>query len=59
MSDRYETVEVPFRTVGNRRCLTRLQLENEPWLKDFFDRFRHCFELDGYYDVYWFYPDGK
>jgi hypothetical protein len=45
MTDRDSTVEVPFVQIGNRRGLTREQLEENPWLLDFYKRFQHCFEL--------------
>lgn len=56
MASRYETVEVPFFTIGNRQCLSREQLENLPWLAVFFARFRHCFVQDEMCDVFWYEP---
>lgn len=44
MGERFETVEVPFVKVGNRRALTGLQLMQEPWLTDFVKRFPDSFE---------------
>lgn len=40
-----ETVEVPFRLIGNRRCLTYQQLREQPWLDEFYQRFAHRFEV--------------
>jgi hypothetical protein len=51
---RYETVEVPFLSYGDWHCLTRLQIEQEPWLREFLERFRHCFEYDPIRDVYFY-----
>lgn len=42
----YETVEVPFVLVGNRRALTVKQLVEAPHLMDFVERFLPCFEYD-------------
>jgi hypothetical protein len=42
----FETVEVPFKTLGNRRCLTDKQLTEFPWLKEFVARFPKSFERD-------------
>lgn len=41
---RFETVEVPFVKIGNRRALTGLQMMQEPWLADFVKRFPDSFE---------------
>ena len=51
---KFHTVEVPFTKVGNRECLTCLQLIEEPWLQDFVDRFPHCFRPDPIMDVLWY-----
>lgn len=48
MRPKYETVAVPFLTIGNHQALTRKQLDDHPWLKDFVERFRHCFREDDY-----------
>ena len=40
----YETVAVPFVTVGNRRGLTALQLAQHNYLRDFVRRFPDSFE---------------
>lgn len=42
----YDNVPIPFVTVGNRRALTDLQLEQNPELNDFVNRFRDNFERD-------------
>jgi hypothetical protein len=42
----YETIAVPFKMLGNRRCLTDQQLVELPWLKEFADRFPASFERD-------------
>ena len=47
----YETVAVPFVTVGNRRALTATQLMEHVWLKEFVDRFRTSFEYHPLLDV--------
>lgn len=52
------TIEVPFITVGNRQCLTGMQLAEEPALAKFVERFPACFTRDAMRDVYWFYPEG-
>lgn len=41
-----ESVEVPWKLMGNQRCLTDQQLAEMPWLADFVKRFRHCFTYD-------------
>ena len=51
---KFQTVAVPFTKVGNRCCLTGIQLMNEPWLQDFIDQFPHCFRIDPYMDILWF-----
>jgi hypothetical protein len=55
---RYETVEVPFLTIGNRRGLTGLQLAEEPWLAEFVDRFKDSFEYLPNMDVAFFIEPG-
>jgi hypothetical protein len=52
------TVEIPFQTLGNRRVLTRQQVEEMPWLLDFIKRFPKCFEYAWPNDYFVFYPDG-
>ena len=54
MSDRFQSAEVPFQTVRNRRCLTELQLLQNPYLADFVKRFPDSFELDALLNVLWF-----
>jgi hypothetical protein len=54
----FETVEVPFITVGNHQVLTAEQLANAPWLEDFVKRFPTCFEWHPVADYLIFYPDG-
>ena len=41
----FEDVEVPFIKIGNRRALTGLQIMQEPWLKEFIERFPASFEF--------------
>lgn len=43
-NDKYQDVAIPFVQFGNRRALTDAQIENMPWVRDFFEMFRHCFE---------------
>jgi len=45
MSD-YETVAVPFIAVGNRRGLSRHQIEEVSWLAEFYNMFKDSFEID-------------
>lgn len=45
MSD-FETIEIPFITIGNQRALTFRQLAEAPALVEFVETFRHCFEID-------------
>ena len=56
---KFETVAVPFQTLGNKSILTGTQLFNEPYLLAFVKHFPDCFEhsLTGDYVV--FYPDGQ
>lgn len=54
----YETFEVPFVIKGNRRCITRQQLEEIPGVGDFVRSFRDLLEWDSVQEVYWFYPEG-
>lgn len=42
--DAYEDIAAPFKTVGNRQVLTDEQIANEPWLAEFVECFKHCFE---------------
>lgn len=60
MSERYEAAEVPFAIYGNHAVLTDQQIAEAPWLREFLERFKLCFE----YDVTlcaWFYtpPTGE
>lgn len=41
-----QSVEVPFRMMGNRRCLTDQQIQDDPCLAAFVNRFTRCFERD-------------
>jgi hypothetical protein len=52
------SVEVPFMLWGNRQVLTRQQMENESWIKEFVNRFPRCFEWHPLVDIVVFYPDG-
>jgi hypothetical protein len=47
----FETVEVPFVKVGNRRGLMATQLVEFPWLREFVERFPDSFEQAPYFDV--------
>ena len=40
------TVKVPFQTIGNRQVLTMQQLQEQPWLAEFVQRFQNCFRWD-------------
>lgn len=42
----YVSEAVPFVMIGNRRGLTDKQIEEDPYIKDFFLRFQDCFERD-------------
>lgn len=52
------TFEIPFITIGNRQCLTGIQMTEEPAIADFVNRFSKCFARSFRQDVVWFYPDG-
>ncbi len=54
----YETIAIPFKVQGNRHVLTRLQIEQSPYIADFVERFRHCFEADPMLDIFWFDREG-
>lgn len=49
-----ESVAIKFQLVGNRRCLTLLQLQEDRELAAFVNRFAHCFEYDPSRNVLWF-----
>jgi hypothetical protein len=40
----YVDKEIPFMLWGNRRCLSRWQIENDRAIGEFYLLFRHCFE---------------
>ena len=44
--NQYEDVAIPFQMSGNRRFLSRVQLEELSYLMDFVERFKNCFEWD-------------
>jgi hypothetical protein len=48
-----QTIEVPFRMHGNRRYLTRLDIEDSVEIGAFYKRFKHRFEPD--YLREWYY----
>ncbi len=50
----FESVEVPFKLHGNRRCLTREQIENNEYLADFVKRFPNSFEWSPVMDLAYF-----
>lgn len=54
----YETVEIPFVTIGNRQALTERQTYELPWLMEFIRRFPKCFEYSDLNQAYLYYPDG-
>jgi len=54
----YETVEVPFVTIGNHQAITRKQAAEMLWLVDFVSRFPACFEYDINHELWVYYPDG-
>jgi hypothetical protein len=41
-----QTIEVPFKMHGNRRYLTRHQIEDSVEIGAFYKRFKHRFEYD-------------
>lgn len=47
---------VPFVRVDNRVALTDEQLVSSPWLAEFVERFRHCFERDDVLQCYFYLP---
>lgn len=47
----FESVAVPFVTVGNRRGLTRLQLAEYSYLRAFVEKFPASFEVTNAFDV--------
>lgn len=51
------TIEVPFQLHGNRRYLTRYQIEDSVELGAFYKRFQHCFELDHLREWYYLIED--
>ena len=55
---KFETVEVPFQTVGNRQVISTLQCVRDDWIMQFVEGFPSCFEYDPAADVYVYYPDG-
>lgn len=55
---KYETVAIPFSNICGRQCLTGMQLAQEPWLREFVDRFPHCFAAAPDMDIMIFYPEG-
>ena len=51
----YQTIAVPFKTAKDgREYLTELQLMEIPELRDFIERFPHCFERDPVAELWWF-----
>ena len=56
---RYETIAIPFQIQGDRQFLSEQQLMEMPELRNFMERFPHCFEHDPVRCVWWFYPDSK
>lgn len=54
----FQTLEVPFETVGNRRVITDLAIAEMPWLIDFIKQFPLCFERSAVACYWIFYSDG-
>lgn len=57
--NRYRNVAVPFQQRGNRQVITHKQMLEHRWLREFVERWEHCFEYDMNADVYVFDPAGK
>ena len=57
--DLFETIKLPLRTIDGRKCLTFLQMSEQPWLQLFINKFPKYFAYDSTHYVCWFYPDGK
>ena len=55
---KYESIEVPFKLYGNRLVLTEEQLVDCPWLREFVERYRDCFETSFEHDFYIYNPGG-
>jgi hypothetical protein len=55
----FETVEVPFKTIGNLQCLTVEQVLDEPWLAQFIMRFPNCFEYNDDIQAWIYYPNAR
>lgn len=55
----YVNEAVPFKTWGNRQVLTRKQVVEMPWLKEFIAQFPKCFEYDFSMDLYVFDPEAR
>lgn len=51
---KFESMEVPFVTIGNRRALTGLQMAQDPYLAEFVKRFPDSFEYATNMDVAFF-----
>jgi hypothetical protein len=52
---KFENIAVPFCHTEDGRCyLTERQLSENPYLRDFVDRFRDCFTFDMRSYTYWF-----
>ena len=50
----FDTVEIPLVTIGNRRALMGLQIVQMPWLRDFIEQFKDCFEFAPNMDAMFF-----
>ena len=42
----YEDKAVPFQLHGNKHVLTLKQFAEQPWLREFVEKFSGCFEID-------------
>lgn len=52
----WHTVPVPFVKFGDVLALTTLQLRDEPWLYEFFDRWRVYFTYDFLREIWIYKP---
>lgn len=56
---KFEDVEVPFIMERNCRVLTGEQFIRYPWLSDFIQQFKNCFDYSINRDTFIFYPEGN
>jgi hypothetical protein len=55
---KFETVEVPFKTIGDSQCLTVQQAVRDRWIAEFIAAFPAAFEYDVNREIYVFHPNG-